>query len=341
MINNIKISNFKNIDEEFLNFKPLTILTGINSSGKSSVLQTIFLVSYYSKPNITLEKVISKIDNFKNIKNNRIRKGQSHIKLEVNGQSYSMSIEANKEWEVKTKVDLEFEKNLYYLSAGRIGQEDISQYNKNLKFGTDGEYIFGYFDKNKNIVVENLYNQGIDDTLAGQLKFWIKEVLDIDLEPFTQNVNDTNLSIQYKIEGFANPISPFNVGTGVSYAIKILIMGLCLKKGDIFIVESPEIHLHPKAISNLMWFLAFLVKSGIQIIIETHSEHIINKTRYCIYKNYLDNKDVIVHYKKDDIAKFETIKFNQNGNIVDINGNLTKFPQGFFDANLKELMELM
>ncbi|EMV9621678.1 AAA family ATPase, partial [Campylobacter coli] len=72
--------------------------------------------------------------------------------------------------------------------------------------------------------------------------------------------------------------------TGLNFATKIIIIGLSLKKGDIFIIENPEIHLHPKAISKFADFFAFLVSKGIQVIIETHSNYLLSKLRYINFK---------------------------------------------------------
>lgn len=111
-------------------------------------------------------------------------------------------------------------------------------------------------------------------------------------------------------------------------------MGLSLKQGDIFIVENPEIHLHPKAISNLVEFFVALAKSGIQVVLETHSEHIINKTRYLIYKNLLFPQNLCLLYRQRQ-EDFRQIYINQEGRYIDSEGNLSEFPRGFFDVNLK------
>ena len=155
---------------------------------------------------------------------------------------------------------------------------------------------------------------------------------------------ETRLTLKDFFSLFRNidkELSPFNVGTGISYALRILIIGLNCKKGDIFIVENPEIHLHPKAISNMAKFFIFLAKNGVQVILETHSEHIINSACYEVCKKNFDSSDIVIYYKADQNSNFEKINVGNSGKFVDENGNLRKYPSGFFDANSAELWELL
>lgn len=55
MIQSIHIQNFKSIENQTFNFKPLTILTGANSSGKSSVIQAILLYSHHANNHMILD----------------------------------------------------------------------------------------------------------------------------------------------------------------------------------------------------------------------------------------------------------------------------------------------
>ena len=133
---------------------------------------------------------------------------------------------------------------------------------------------------------------------------------------------------------------PFNLGAGVSYLAKILILGLSLKESDILIVENPEVHLHPKAVSKFAEFFAFLAQGSVQIIIETHSEHIINKMRYLIFKEKLLENNLQIYYREKFNTPFINIRVNKNGKYIDENGDIMDFPAGFFDSDLNELLEM-
>ena len=88
-------------------------------------------------------------------------------------------------------------------------------------------------------------------------------------------------------------------------------------------------------------FFIFLAKNGVQVILETHSEHIINSACYEVCKKNFDSSDIVIYYKADQNSDFEKINVGNSGKFVDENGNLRKYPSGFFDANSDELWELL
>jgi predicted ATPase len=111
-----------------------------------------------------------------------------------------------------------------------------------------------------------------------------------------------------------------------------------LKKGQILIVEQPEIHLHPKAQAELGSFFCDLSKRNIQTFIETHSEHLLLRIQSHIAIGDLNPEDVKVYYvfanKNTDRKEVEEIKLNKNGTF------LTEWPEGFFPERLVEVKKI-
>lgn len=68
-------------------------------------------------------------------------------------------------------------------------------------------------------------------------------------------------------------------GFGYSQVLPILVRGLLAKKGSTLIIEQPELHLNPALQVRLASFFIELVRAGKQVLIETHSEHIVNALR--------------------------------------------------------------
>ena len=68
MIRQMKISNFKSINNQEIELKPLTIFTGTNSSGKTTLMQSILLLSYYSNQNSELENALIKVKKFQEVR---------------------------------------------------------------------------------------------------------------------------------------------------------------------------------------------------------------------------------------------------------------------------------
>lgn len=124
-----------------------------------------------------------------------------------------------------------------------------------------------------------------------------------------------------------------------SYALKIISAGLNCKEGELFIVENPEIGLHPKAISKMGKFFTFLANNGVKVLIETNSTDIVNSICYEVFIKNINNCDVVFYNKtRDNIDK---ININENGKFIDDNKKFVRYPSGFFDANTDELWALL
>ena len=372
MIQSIHIQNFKIIKNQTFYFKPLTILIGANSSGKSSVIQAILLYSHYTarrEQDYKADSLKRYIDNLGDTKSLVSKKANNEQKVLIRptinqGKDSFLSFSSSDIIgliEAKKEQMLIFEQDLYFVSANRIGQENRPQASKYEKCGVNGEYIFGFYQKNQNNRIQNerlIYKEKLHDdleppaeSLSAQVNLWLRKILDLDLIPNAEEVDDSQIKLKYKNIDLSKKydnvnlnddfnMSPFNLGAGVSYLAKILILGLSLKEGDILIVENPEVHLHPKAIANFAEFFKLLANGGIQVIIETHSEHIINKMRYFVFKGWLSTDDVQIYYRERFDKDFISMRINKDGRYIDNKDNVINFPSGFFDSVLKDLLEM-
>jgi predicted ATPase len=123
-----------------------------------------------------------------------------------------------------------------------------------------------------------------------------------------------------------------NIGFGYSYILPIIISGLIANTGEILIVENPEAHLHPRAQSRLARFLSKVANTGVQVFIESHSEHILNAIRVSVKKEEIAAADTKVFYFMDD----EIVE-----PVIDSDGRIEDWRDGFFDEWDINLMELM
>lgn len=335
MITNLKIKNFKSISDYNFEFKPLTILTGTNSSGKSSVIHSILFYSYYSNENMYLEEYLRNLGDVKELLYFKVKDEKIEITPSVDDKELSslISDDTRANWQTLDNNNFfVFEKDLFYLCSNRIGQENLTKIHKTLRSGSNGEYLFGFYEENKNNALKNTELISTEDshTLSMQIRFWINKILDIKIEPTTQKISSNDIQIHYKDYEIGVNLSPFNLGAGISYLTKILILGLSLEKGNILIIENPEVHLHPKAISKLTDFFVFLIKAGIQVILETHSEHILNKIRWNVFKNNISSNDVKIYYRSSVKEDFIDLNINKKGKYTSKRGDneeIVKFPK--------------
>ena len=214
MIKHIQIKDYKCLHDENLEIKPFTIVTGVNSAGKSSLIQSVLLpVRRIGKNGQIL------LDTIVNLTFDTIRNKYYNAKS------------------VRVDIDIDIEQNLYHLSANRIGAELHSKISPQFKVGVVGEYIVGSFEKEKsNPLMPELIKDDSSYTLSAQVNYWLSYILDIPTELQTERRLDDVVEVQYKSDGLGN-ISPFQLGAGVSYLTKMLIMCLRAKKNDVILIE--------------------------------------------------------------------------------------------------------
>ena len=128
---------------------------------------------------------------------------------------------------------------------------------------------------------------------------------------------------------------PQNVGYGLTYVLPIITACLGTPTGNLIMVENPEAHLHPAGQSDIGEFLALTAKSGTQVILETHSDHVLNGIRKALKKERLKPNDVAIHFflPRDEEEKMPQVispSINQDG-------DLDQWPTGFFDQFDKDL----
>lgn len=155
-----------------------------------------------------------------------------------------------------------------------------------------------------------------------------------------KEVNVAMIKIQNRKDG--NPENPMNMPYGISYVLPIIVSCLVrlipkeklfedyrsrVEENEIVIIENPEAHLHPKAQSKLGYFLAHM-SNYMQIVVETHSEHIINGIRLATLEDTFDQKNICINFFESNEDTFEPniIKIQ-----IDEMSDLSDWPKGFFD----------
>ena len=128
--------------------------------------------------------------------------------------------------------------------------------------------------------------------------------------------------------------SPANIGYGVSYAFPILVAGLCSSGEHPLVLDSPEAHLHPHGQSQIGGFLAQMAAAGSQILVETHSDHLLNGVRLALRNGVIQPEDVAIYFFAPRAGSHVTRL------SVDKHGTVSDWPEGFFDQSEKDLATL-
>lgn len=129
---------------------------------------------------------------------------------------------------------------------------------------------------------------------------------------------------------------PSNIGYGLTYALPILTAGLIARKGQILVIDSPEAHLHPMGQSAMGRFLAMVAAAGVQVIIETHSDHVLNGVRLAVFEGKLPASEAAIHFFNSRPRGVDSHAHVLSPQI-DRKGNLSEWPGGFFDQSETDL----
>jgi predicted ATPase len=115
---------------------------------------------------------------------------------------------------------------------------------------------------------------------------------------------------------------------------------LLAKPGQVLIIDSPEAHLHPLGQSRIGRFLAQMAATGVQIILETHSDHVLNGIRLAVRDSLIKPDQVMIHFF-NRASEIQSVDFPRVVSpAIDTQGNLSEWPDGFFDQSDKDLARL-
>lgn len=131
-----------------------------------------------------------------------------------------------------------------------------------------------------------------------------------------------------------------DVGFGVSQVLPVVVQCFYATPRSLVILEQPEIHLHPSAQSGLadLMIEAIHAREGgedrqIQLLVETHSEHLLERLQRRIAEGRLDKDDVAVYFceQRGTAATIRRLE-------VDLFGNIRNWPDGFFGDEMEDVL---
>jgi len=364
-IEKVQIKNFKSMRDIAIELRGLTIITGVNSSGKSSFIQALLLLKqnedrFFSHRGNKLANINDKYVRLGN-KKDILYEGafKENIEISIFGNELSHSLIFNHETlhieftkilpeEIEKTFNI-FYNDFQYITTDRIApnisyklsDEHISQ---NI-IGTRGEYAAHYLAQNphKKLDIKALQHpQAITNHILENVSLWLGEIssgITVNAKLYNE-LQEVNLTYSYVYgKNKTNDYSPLNVGFGLTYVLPIIVAILKAKPGDLLIIENPESHLHPAGQSKIAKLCALAVANGVQIIVESHSDHFLNAIRVATKQNILKPENSIIYYfsKISDLmeTKVEELLIDENGNINE------NWPEGFFDEYRNLLDELL
>ncbi len=362
-IDNVKIQNFKSLKDVSLDLGNITLLTGVNSCGKSSFIQTLLLLKQNeNRINVSRNPIVNIKGDYLDLGNKRDILFQEafdeNISIEVSSKERTSSFVFNNR-DLNMIADfpllgLEESFNLFnddfqYISTDRIAPSityGLSDENitKNL-IGIQGEYTAHFLAQNKHKPIQLValkHSNSKTEQLLENVSFWLGDISDgIEVKAKVyEELQNVNLTYSYTYgETTTNDFSPLNIGFGVTYVLPIIVAILKAKRGDLLIIENPESHLHPAGQSKIAELCAIAAANGVQIIVETHSDHFLNGLRVATKKKMILPEQSQIYYFRKEKNALETITDNLR---IDEEGRINQeWPNGFFDEWDNRLDELL
>jgi len=166
------------------------------------------------------------------------------------------------------------------------------------------------------------------------LGYWLKHMGLIEQFAVVEIGSGTNLyELRVAVAGSSTSVSVTDVGFGISQVLPVLVQVFYSSPGTPVILEQPEIHLHPAAQSALGDVLLGAIKdNGIQLIVETHSEHLLHRIQRRIAEEGISKDDVALYFIETGKGGSEIHELK-----VDEYGNITNWPQDFFGDEMGDL----
>ena len=370
MIKSVALHNFKCFsDKKDIRMARITILYGHNGRGKSSFSQALLLLGQSMKERNDLDQLmivgdLVKLDSFADIKT--IGSGQDEVKFWIEtekeqvevgfspfaakpqlGRLSTLLFNGEDRFDIQTTTSSEAAdggkkvafstsdisvlqqlKGITYISAGRLGPVNDMLRNDSLplnSIGTRGENLL------------NALSHQTPDFVA-----YVGRCLSKILSGAAIKIPDTSatrLELMLNSRDGEQLFHPVNVGFGYSYVLPVIVGTLLAEKGSVVIIENPEAHLHPGAQSRIMEFLIKQsLERDLQLIIETHSDHVVNGMRISMKRGTLKPADSIIQHfaytENQDAPVITTI-------TCDAHGNLSDYPEDFQDEWTAQMLELI
>ncbi|MBF0539355.1 MAG: DUF3696 domain-containing protein [Nitrospirae bacterium] len=376
MIKNLSLKNIKCFEDETLELSALNLLTGLNGMGKSTAIQALLLLrqSYNAgllqNRHLLLNGDLVKIGNTRDILYQYSKTLEIGIELMTEEGIHGQWLwDAEQDKDIDTlhlKCPIEnnphdasigifeiplFGENFHYLSAERLGprsfyEKSTHEVSYKKQMGTQGEYAINYLNRyaSKNIPIEGLKHPSSEGlTLYEQVNAWLGEIRPGTRVKPKENTDMSLVSANYQFIGgrdISNEFRSTNVGFGLSYILPLLVAILNSTPGSLIILENPEAHLHPMAQASMGRLFAIAASNGVQLIVETHSDHIINGVRVAIKEGVIGHDKTKIMFFTGDVIEDVFVHYVLTPRIY-ANGRLGDLPEGFLDEWGKQLLRII
>ncbi|MBT0992971.1 AAA family ATPase [Cellulomonas sp. DKR-3] len=206
-----------------------------------------------------------------------------------------------------------------YLHSGSVGR----------RVGLAGENLGGL------IALADSARRSRHNYMAGVREWLRSSGVAADVNLVWLSDRDFEIVVTHPVSGETENLA--DVGRGTSQVLPVLLGGYRLEPGDTFLVEEPEIHLHPRAQAALGDYFLDLYQRGVQAVVETHSEYLILRLQQHVAAGQIDPGNVIFYYVSSTSSgkQVRRIPLDENAVFDQV------VPGGFFPQRREESLKLV
>jgi predicted ATPase len=365
MLNRLDLQYFKCFELLRLPLGPLTLLSGANGSGKSSVLQALVLLHQTMREHEwstrlmlncvalrlgTVADVVDKVHGRRSFEL-VLSDGEKDYLWTFSGDRSEMSMAVDRvvvgDASVETPKMLRYLlpptddenvtslaqclRSLTYLTAERVGPREVYPLEDPQVapvVGPAGEHAASVLHwRRDDRVLDDLTLPGAPATLLRQVEERMRTFFP-GCGLVVQQVPQVNaVTIGLRNSEATDFHRPIHVGFGLTQVLPIIVAALSASRNGIFLIENPEVHLHPAGQALMGQFLVDVARAGVQVIVETHSDHILNGIRRSVKAGRLAADQVAIHFFRLHSEEAAQVL----SPILDNSGNIDNWPEGFFD----------
>ncbi len=369
MLEYLHVKNFKALLTGGFPLSGLNIFSGLNGMGKSSLIQTLLLLRQSYERHVLFSKGLllkgdyASLGTGQDVLSQESEEDAIHITVKWSERDDAAAfvfdyaaksdlLPVQNQIDVVNPEDLSlFNSNFQYLSAERVAptsHHELSEFHINElnSLGNRGEYTVHYIADHGDQPLKNRalihHSAGSDDLLAN-IDAWMSEIapgLKVKTEAIPQ-YNSATLSFAF-VQGSqtTNDFKPQNVGFGLSYVLPVVTSILRATPDDLLIIENPESHLHPAGQAIMGQLCTLAANSGVQLVIESHSDHFLNGVRVAIKENLAPKETVSLFFLERE-AEGDIHAAHIRKPKIDDKGRINDWPSGFFDEWDKQLERLL
>ncbi|MDE0401474.1 MAG: DUF3696 domain-containing protein [Candidatus Poribacteria bacterium] len=373
MLESVTLHNFKAFVSQGILLRPLTLLTGLNGMGKSSALQSLLLLrqSFLQRvltetegSGLVLNGDLVQLGTGSDVLFDNADADEIGITLKSNGQEARWRFGYDRQADVLRLMAESvvpnsiftsnlFSNDFHFLEAERVGPRtsfEMADFvvREQKQIGTKGQFTAHFLDQYRSTEVSDALHHpfGRSSTLIHQVTAWMGDISPgavIRVEGYGE-MDLMRLAFGFERADTAGDIRYYrstNVGFGLTYTLPVLVALLSSPAGALVLLENPEAHLHPRGQSYVGELIARVANVGVQVIVETHSDHILNGIRIAVKNSLMSPTDVALHFFERPVDDSESSGVTVVSPQIDSDGRLDFWPEGFFDEYGKSLQNLL